>query len=152
MAQRHKTGSRPDVDSVRLRMQSLGAPRDVIAAEISRRYGHRPRQAYRLAHGWHQTEAAERYNQLVQARGPDHAGRDTMSPSRVSEYERWPESTRKPSIYALAAFAELYGTRIGCLIDAADLEQMSPTERAAVLGPATGLATAQPPTVVVMDG
>ncbi|MGH3941623.1 MAG: hypothetical protein ACRDTG_23930, partial [Pseudonocardiaceae bacterium] len=151
MAKRHKTGSRPEVDSVRLRMQSLGAPTEVIATELSRRYGYRPRQAYRLAQGWNQTEAAQRYNQLIQARGPDHAGRDTMSPSRVSEYDRWPDSTRKPSVYALATFAELYGTRIGCLLDAADLEQLSPTERAAVLGPTTAPHPARPLTVVVME-
>lgn len=151
MAKWHKIGSRPDVDGVRLRLQSWGAPRDVIAAEISRRYGYRPRQAFRLAHGWNQAEAAERYNQLVQTRGPAHAGRDTMSPSRVSEYERWPGSTRKPSVYALAAFAELYGIRITCLLDAADLEQLSPTERAAVLGPAPAVNTARPATVVVME-
>ncbi|MGH3929498.1 MAG: hypothetical protein ACRDTF_05920 [Pseudonocardiaceae bacterium] len=51
MAKRHKTGSRPDVEILRLRMQSLDAPVDVIAAELSRCYGHRPQQAYRLAHG-----------------------------------------------------------------------------------------------------
>lgn len=152
MAKRHKTGSRPDVEIVRLRMQSLDAPIDVIAAEISRRYDHRPRQAYRLAHGWNQTEAAQRYNQLVQTRGPEHAGRDTMSPSRVSEYERWPGAARKPSVYALATFAELYGTTIRCLMDAADLEQLNVTERTAVLGPAVSLdTTTRSPTVVVMD-
>ncbi|MGQ0776111.1 MAG: helix-turn-helix domain-containing protein [Pseudonocardiales bacterium] len=151
MAKRPKTGSRPDVEVVRLRMQSLGAPVDVIAAEISRRYEYRPRQAYRLAHGWNQSEAAERYNQLVQARGTEHAGRDTMSPSRVSEYERWPDATRKPSVYALATFAELYGTTIGHLIDAADLDQLSATDRTTVLGPASGLDTARSSTVVVMD-
>ncbi len=153
MAKRHKTGSRPDVEIVRLRMQSLGAPIDVIAAEISRRYGYRPRQGYRLAHGWNQTEAAERYNQLVQARGPEHAGRDTMSPSRVSEYERWPDAARKPSVYALASFAELYGTTIGLLIDAADIEQLSPTERSAVLGPAASTCphAGRPSAVVVME-
>ncbi len=153
MAKQHKTGSRPDVEIVRLRMQSLGAPVDLIAAEISRRYGYRPRQAYRLAHGWNQTEAAERYNQLVQARGPDHAGRDTMSPSRVSEYERWPDAARKPSVYALATFAELYATTVGLLIDATDLERMSATDRAATIGPATAteVNAVRPSTVVVMD-
>ncbi|MGH3906652.1 MAG: hypothetical protein ACRDTE_21115 [Pseudonocardiaceae bacterium] len=153
MAKRHKTGSRPDVEIVRLRMQSLGAPIDVIAAEISRRYGYRPRQGYRLAHGWNQTEAAERYNQLVQGRGPEHAGRDTMSPSRVSEYERWPDAARKPSVYALASFAELYGTTIGLLIDAADIEQLSPTERSAVLGSAASARpdAGRPSAVVVME-
>ncbi|MGH3940380.1 MAG: hypothetical protein ACRDTG_17445 [Pseudonocardiaceae bacterium] len=151
MTKRRKTGSGPDVEILRLRMQSLDAPVDVIAAEISRRYGHRPRQAYRLAYGWNQTEAAQRYNQLVQARGPEHAGRDTMSPSRVSEYERWPDAARKPSIYALATFAELYGSTIRCLLDAADLEQLSAIERTAVLGPAVRLDTTRSPTVVVMD-
>lgn len=153
MAKRHKTGSRPDVETVRLRMLSLGAPIDVIAAEVSRCYGYRPRQAYRLAHGWNQTEAAERYNQLVQARGPEHAGRDTMSPSRVSEYERWPDAARKPSVYALASFAELYGTTIGLLIDATDIEQLSPTERSAVLSPVTSARpdAGRPSAVVVME-
>jgi hypothetical protein len=69
---RFKSGSRAEVYDLRLRMELLDAPIDLIAAEIGKRFGYRPRQCYRLAHGWEQKEAAQRYNALVQDRGVQH--------------------------------------------------------------------------------
>jgi len=100
MPGRDKPGSLADVEGLRLRMFRLGASTEMIAGEIGRRFGYRPRQAYRLAQGWEPREAAERFNALVQSKGSEHAGRDTMTPSRISEFERWPDSTRKPLIWS----------------------------------------------------
>lgn len=153
MSGRSKPGSRAEVDELRLRMELLDAPVDVIAAEIGRRYGYRPRQAHRLARGWEQKEAAQRYNALVQAKGVEHAGRDTLTPSRISEFERWPETSRKPPVYVLLTLAELYGTAVAALLDAADLAALHQVERAALLG--RGVTTtdlvARPPAIVVAD-
>src|SRR6266545_2519273 len=129
------TGSKAQVGQLRRRMRALDASTDAIAAELGRRYSLRPRQAYRLAHGWDQAEAAAEYNHLVQRRGPEHDGRASMTPSRVSEYERWPTSGRRPSPYVLRTLAELYSTTVDRLLDHADLEALSPVERAAVIAP-----------------
>jgi hypothetical protein len=151
MPRRTKPGSRAEVDELRVRMELLDAPVDIIAAEIGRRYAYRPRQAYRLARGWEQVEAVHRYNALVQAKGTEHEGRDTMSPSRISEFERWPETARKPPVYVLLLLAELYGTAVANLLDAADLAALPPAERATLIGrslTATG-EVARSPTIVV---
>src|SRR6266536_293792 len=132
-----RTPSKAEVGQLRRRMRALGATTEAIAAELARRYGMRPRQAYRLAHGWDQAEATAEYNDFVQRRGPEHTGRDSMSPSRVSEHERWPASGRRPSPYVLRTFAELYSTEVDRLLDHADLEALSPDERAALTAPDT---------------
>src|SRR6266508_6051627 len=134
------TGSKAQVGQLRRRMRALDASTDAIAAELGRRYSLRPRQAYRLAHGWDQAEAAAEYNHLVQRRGPEHDGRASMTPSRVSEYERWPTSGRRPSPYVLRTLAALYSTTVDRLLDHADLEALSPTERAALTAPDLGRA------------
>jgi hypothetical protein len=133
-----KAPSKAEIGQLRRRMRALGAATDAIAAELSRRHGMRPRQAYRLAHDWNQAEATAEYNDLVQRRGPEHTGRDSMTPSRVSEYERWPTSGRRPSPYVLRTFAELYSTTVERLLDHADLEALGPDERAALSAPDTG--------------
>lgn len=146
-------GSRAEVDDLRLRLELLDASADVIAVEIGRQFGYRPRQSYRLARGWEQREAAQRYNTLVQSRGCEHTGRDSMTPSRVSEFERWPTTSRKPGAYVLLTLAELYRTVVANLLDAADLAALSPAERAVLIG--RGVATVdlvdRPPTIVVTD-
>lgn len=125
----------------------------MIAAEISRRFGYCPRQSVRLAWGWEQKEAAQRYNALVQAKGRAHARRDTMTPSRVSEFERWPDTSRKPPVYVLLTLAELYGTAVANLLDGADLAALHQVERAALIGHGVTAMdlVARPPAVVVAD-
>src|SRR6266545_2998434 len=135
-----KAGSKAEIGHLRRRMRALDASTDAIAAELGRQHGLRPRQAYRLAHGWDQTEATAEYNDLVQRRGPEHDGRDSMTPSRMSEYERWPTSGRRPSPYVLRTLAELYSTTVDRLLDHADLQALSPTERAALTAPDLGRA------------
>src|SRR6266511_458761 len=135
-----KAGSKAEIGHLRRRMRALDASTDAIAAELGRQHGLRPRQAYRLAHGWDQTEATAEYNDLVQRRGPEHDGRDSMTPSRMSEYERWPTSGRRPSPYVLRTLAELYSTTADRRPAHADLQALSPTERAALTAPDLGRA------------
>lgn len=147
LSSHHKPGSRADIAALRRRMLLLGASSDAVAAEIGRTHGHRPRQAYRLAAGWDQADTAARYNSLIAARGPAHAGRDTMTPARVSEYERWPDSPRRPPVYVLHALAELYATTVDRLLDHTDLEALPPIARAtlaAVPAPPAAVATCGP--------
>lgn len=153
MPGRGKPGSRAEVEQLRLRMELLDAPVGVIAAELGWRFGYRPRQAYRLAHGWEQREAAQRYNVLVQAKGVEHAGRDSMTPSRVSEFEHWPHTSRKPGVYVLLMLAELYATPVATLLDAADLDALDAAERAVLLGRRVSTAdvVARPPAIMVAD-
>src|SRR5262249_47748680 len=70
-------------------------------------------------------------------------------PSGVWEYEPWPASGRRPSPYVLRTLAELYATTVDGLLDHADLEALSPDERAALTTPDT--ATAVGAAIVVHD-
>jgi hypothetical protein len=60
-----RKGFKAELDRLRERMRALGFSYDEIAAEVSRRYQVRPRQAYRLAWGWTQDQAAARFNELA---------------------------------------------------------------------------------------
>ncbi|MGH3823239.1 MAG: helix-turn-helix domain-containing protein [Pseudonocardiaceae bacterium] len=93
-----------------------------IATEMARRFGLRPRVAWRHALGWPQRKLAQRYNTL-------HPGA-RLSDNRVSEFEAWPHGGSPPSPRYLAQLAVTYGH--GCtpaqLVDADDLEHLSPAE------------------------
>ncbi len=124
-----KTGSRADRETLRRQMQSLGADIEAIAEEMQRRFGFRPREAFRHAHGWSQEETAERCNA---ATGDD---RGSFNGTRVSEYERWPFTGRRPTPTVLAALARVYGTTPRRLTDYDDLAAMPARERPALEGP-----------------
>jgi hypothetical protein len=70
-----RKGFKAELDGLRDRMRALGFSYDQIAAEVSRRYQVRPRQAYRLAWGWTQDQAAARFNELAASEGTDPDGR-----------------------------------------------------------------------------
>ena len=117
----------PVVDRVRNSKQAqLGRSRELRAAgrtwaEIGvvfrREYGVNARVALRLAHGWSQREAADRWNE----RWPD----DPKTFKNISYWEQWPASTGyAPSLDVLARLAELYGCHIADLVaDGADHRQ-----------------------------
>src|SRR5690348_17141459 len=109
-----KTGSKAERDALRREMQALGAGFESVADEMQRRFGFRPREAFRHAHGWSQEEAAERCNV---ATGDDTAG---LNGTRISEYERWPFSGRRPTLAVLTTLAKAYGTEPQRLTDHAD--------------------------------
>ncbi len=114
-------------------MRSLGFPHDEIAAEIGRRYRARPREAYRLAWGWSPEKAAARFNEHAARRDADPEARTGLTGSRLSEFEHWPRSARKPSVYVLFMLAEIYATDVLCPLDLADHESLPQQDRLLLL-------------------
>jgi len=117
------------MDRLRERMRALGFGYDEIAAEVSRRYHVRPRQAYRLAWGWTQDQAAARFNELAASEGADPEGRAGLTGPHLCELEQWPNSDRKPSVYALCLLAGVYDTDALSLLDLADHESLPQQDR-----------------------
>ena len=122
-------GFKAEMDGLRERMRGLGFSYDEIAAEVSRRYQLRPREAYRLAWGLTQTQAAERFNDRAAREGTDPEGRAGMTGPHLCEIEKWPDSERKPSVYVLCLLAVIYDTDVLCLLDLADHESLPQQDR-----------------------
>ncbi len=128
-----RKGFKAELDGLRERMRGLGFPYDEIAAEIGRRHWVRPREAYRLAWGWTLEQAAARFNDRAARYGTDPEARASLTGSRLSEFEHWPRSTRKPSVYVLVMLAEIYETNVLCLLDLADHESLPQQDRLVLL-------------------
>jgi transcriptional regulator with XRE-family HTH domain len=126
-------GFKAELDGLRERMRALGFSADEIAAEMGRRYRLRPRQAYRLAWGWSLEQAAARFNERAARQDADPDARASLTGSRLSEWEHWPRSSRKPSLYVLVMLAELYETDVLCLLDLADHESLPQQDRLVLL-------------------
>jgi transcriptional regulator with XRE-family HTH domain len=126
-------GFKAELDGLRERMRALGFSYDEIAAEIGRRYRLRPRQAYRLAWGWSLEQAAARFNERAARQDADPEARASLTGSRLSEWEQWPRSSRKPSVYVLFMLAEIYETDVLCLLDLADHESLPQQDRLVLL-------------------
>ena len=124
-----RKGFKAELDGLRERMRALGFGYDEIAAEVSRRYQVRPRQAYRLAWGWTQDQAAARFNERAASEGTDPEGRAGMTGSHLCEVEQWPASERRPSVYVLCLLAGVYDTDVLCLLDLADHESLPQQDR-----------------------
>jgi transcriptional regulator with XRE-family HTH domain len=107
-----RKGFKAELDALRDRMRGLGFGYDEIAAEIGRRYRARPREAYRLAWGWTLEQAAARFNDRAARAEADPQARASLTGSRLSEWEHWPRTGRKPSVYALVMLAEIYETGV----------------------------------------
>ncbi len=121
------TGSiKAEQRKLREQMRGLGMSHAEIAAELARRYKLRPRAAWRTAFGWTLEEAAERYNALRGKGAPE--ARAALTGSRLSEWENWPFSARKPPIAGLCLLAEIYQVSILDLVDFDDREKMTPAE------------------------
>jgi hypothetical protein len=124
-----RKGFKAELDGLRERMRALEFGCDEIAAEVSRRYRVRPRQAYRLAWGWTQDQAAARFNERAADQGTDPGGRASMTGPHLCEVEKWPGSSRKPSVYVLCLLAGVYETDVRCLLDLADHESLPQQDR-----------------------
>ena len=122
----HNASQRAEQRKLREQMRGLGMSRAEIAAEMARRYKLRPRAAWRVAWGWTLEESAERYNAL---RAKD-AGQAVaaLTGSRLSEWENWPLSTRKPPVTGLCLLAEIYQSSVLDLIDFRDREMLPAPE------------------------
>lgn len=130
-----RKGFKAGLDDVRERMRSLGLGYDEIAAEVARRHRLRPRESYRLAWGWTQGHAAERFNALAAQQGTDPQARAGMTGAHLCEVEKWPDSSRKPSVCVLLTLARMYQTDVLRLLDLADHESLAPEDRLALVRP-----------------
>jgi transcriptional regulator with XRE-family HTH domain/tetratricopeptide (TPR) repeat protein len=150
-----RRGSKAERDALRQEMLLTGCSLEMIASEIERRWGLRPREAYRHAHGWSQDEVAARFTEVadrISGARPGRDGRTTpahapMIGTRIGEYERWPSGGRRPSPYVLTVLATVLDTTVERLLDYEDHRRMPDQERtvlAAVLA-ATSEPVALPP-------
>jgi len=133
-----KTSLRAEQRVLREKMRALGMSHRQIAVEFARRYQMRPRAAWRNAHGWSQTEAAEQISTYAARAGlgPD-AATVTMTGPHLSEYENWPgeqpaPAGRRPTPHLLSLLASVYGCTVHDLLDVADYEHMPPADRLVV--------------------
>ncbi|GEM_PF-2800832 len=130
-----RTGFKAALDDMRERMRRLGLGYEEIAAEIARRYRLRPSEAYRLAYGWTLDHAAARFNARAARKDTDPQARASLTGNRLCEYEKWPASGRKPSVYVLLMLAQMYETDVLCLLDLADHENLAPQDRLVLIRP-----------------
>jgi hypothetical protein len=142
-----RKGFKAELEELRERMRSLSLGHEPIAGEIARRYRLRPREAYRLAHGWTLGQAAAQFNARAAELGCDPDGLASLAGNRLCEYEKLPHSERRPSVYVLVMLARLYQTGVLNLLDLADHEHLPPRDRLTLLQPgqitpsAPGLST-----------
>jgi tetratricopeptide (TPR) repeat protein len=120
------TGTKVERDEVRHTLMRLGATPAAVAVELQRRFGLRPREAYRQAHGWTQDAVAAQLN-------ASSSGSAAYTGARISDYERWPVGGRRPTPHALMALAMAYGTSPTALLDLDDLAAMPEAERSMLL-------------------
>ena len=108
-------------DQLRREMLAEDASYEQIAFAITDT-GDRLRAAWRYAHGWSQQNVADFYNQEVK--------NASMTPQRISDFERWPVSTSavKPTLKKLGVLAKIYATTISKIVDRLDRQKMSPEE------------------------
>lgn len=78
-------------------------------------------------------QAAARFNDRAARADADPEAHASMTGSRLCEYEKWPRSTRKPSVYVLCMLAEIYETDVLCLLDLADHESLPQQDRLVLL-------------------
>ncbi len=148
-----KAGSKAERDALRQEMLVGGCSLELIATEMERRWGFRPREAYRHAHGWSQDEVAARFTEVADRLGGDRPsdGRPAlpaapMIGTRIGEYERWPAGGRRPSPYVLTVLATVLGTTVERLLDYEDHRRMPDQERTVL---AAVRAAATPPVPAV---
>jgi transcriptional regulator with XRE-family HTH domain len=105
-------------------LREAGRTWSEIGQVFQGRYGVNARVALRLAHGWSQREAADRWTE----RWPD----DPKTFKNISYWEQWPARTGyAPSLDVLARLAELYGCHVADLLsDYADHRDVDPMFRA----------------------
>ncbi len=140
---RAKTSQRAEQRELREKMRDRGMSQRQIAFEFARRYHYRSRAAWRHAHGWSLTEAAEQITAYAAQAGLGH-GLTTvaMTSSHLCEMEGWPGEDasgnpvgRRPTPYLLSLLAAVYGCTPADLLDTADYQHLRPADRI-VLGKA----------------
>jgi hypothetical protein len=129
-----RTSLRAEQRVLRERLRGQGSSDREVAAEFARRYGLRPRAAWRSAFGWSLTEAAERINAYAASTGLGSSSTVAMTAAHLCEHESWPgqgsaPSGRRPTPYLLSLLAAVYGCEVSELLDAADYTRMPSGDR-----------------------
>ncbi|WP_419707955.1 hypothetical protein [Promicromonospora sp. NFX87] len=113
-------------EQVRRHLQATGLSVAQIAVEMGRRFGERPRTAWRFALGWEQWRAVQAYRTANPTARIDE--------TRLSKWERWPHGGSRPSLENLAGLALAFGH--GCtprdLVDDHDRGSLSAAELAVI--------------------
>ena len=128
-------GRRAEQRELRERMRAAGMTTSTMAVEFGRRYGFRPRAAWRHAQGLSLTQAAELINSCADAAGLDPTGSTVaMTSAHLCEYEQFPGEGARPTgrrvtPRTLALLARAYGASIPDLLDLRDYEALSPADR-----------------------
>ena len=102
---------------------------------MERRWGFRPRTAFRHSRGWSQDELAARVSSLIWQSQEHHGGHAddrivAVPGSRIGEYERWPSGGRRPTPYLLMMIAEAFDVSVESLLDHHDLQRLPPADKA----------------------
>lgn len=118
-----KSGSRADRESLRAAMLAQGCGIDEIAAEMRARWGYALRAAYCHANGLTLDQAVDRCNTVANDADACTSG------SRVSDWEAWPRSGRRPSAFTLLVLDKAYGTLPRRLISLDEWETLDERER-----------------------
>lgn len=141
------TGSKAQRDQLRRTMREDGCTLDQIAIEMMTRWGFRPRQAWRHAHGLTQDEVAAQYNRLLDdSRAP-------MTGKRISDYETWPHGGVKPTVAALSILAKAFGTSSSRLIDQDDRKVLTKHERVVLAAqPVPAVSATEPAVHLITSG
>jgi hypothetical protein len=126
-----KRGSKPERDLLRSEMRERGLKTDAVADEMARRFGFRPREAYRHARGWTLDEAARQFNATAAKVGADPEARAALVGTRLSAFEKWPNNSdgRRPSVWVLTMLALIYDTDVQRLLDLEDYRALPERDR-----------------------
>lgn len=108
-------------------MRRMGLAIDDIAAELSRKYSLRPREAYRIARGLTSREAVARFNSYLARTEPRAEGR--LTDEELRRYETAHDGGSVPSVATLSLLAQVYDTDVRNLVDFDDRVNLPTRER-----------------------
>jgi hypothetical protein len=129
--------TKAQLNRLREQMTAQGRSIDEIAEEIRHQCSCSKLAAYRMAHGWSQPQATERYKQTTG--GP-------MDQPLLSKLEQFPvPGIRGPQAAQLIGFAALYRTTPIRLVTPDALDQLDPHERDVLIRCNAAFTPAPPP-------
>ena len=108
-------------------MRRMGLAIDDMVGELSRKYGLRPREAYRIARGLSVQEAVARFNGYLARSEPAAEGR--LTDEELRRYEAAHDGGSVPSLATLDLLAQVYDTEARNLVDFDDRVNLSVRER-----------------------